>query len=224
MSINTKQPITKGQAIISGTQKRTAESIMKRFNLRLSKSFLAAIFAAALLTACSNENVTTEITTAAVNNYIKQSTDITVTGEVISIVGNEVTLALGELSEDTPEKPKQDPITDDAGKNLSVGERDMRSFGEGMPDGNEMPNFSGMTPPDGEGISDLGSDMHMNGSNKQSSASIEKNGSEAIYIIPVGMTIDGLNGRNSDYSGITAGSVLTLTINSDGLVCAAEVE
>lgn len=49
---------------------------------------------------------------------------------------------------------------------------------------------------------------------------------EAVYTIPVGMTIDGLSGRKNDYSGITEGMMLTLTVSSDGAVraCAARSE
>ena len=54
-------------------------------------------------------------------------------------------------------------------------------------------------------------------------ASIEKSGETASYIIPVGMKISGANGRNNDYSSISAGMVLRLTLNADGYVVAAEI-
>lgn len=71
--------------------------------------------------------------------------------------------------------------------------------------------------------SGAGGDRMMGGS-RRGGASIEKNGGEGTYIIPVGMPIEGLSGRNADYSGITVGTILTLTINEDGVVCAAGVE
>ena len=66
--------------------------------------------------------------------------------------------------------------------------------------------------------------MRRMGGGRRGGASIDKNGDEGTYIIPVGMPIDGLSGRNSDYSGITVGTILTLTINEDGVVCAASAE
>ena len=56
------------------------------------------------------------------------------------------------------------------------------------------------------------------------SASITKSGEESSYMIPVGMTIAGLSGRSSDYSGITVGTILTLTVSEDGTVRAASAE
>ena len=56
------------------------------------------------------------------------------------------------------------------------------------------------------------------------SASITKSGEESSYMIPVGMTIAGLSGRSTDYSGITVGTILTLTVSEDGTVRAASAE
>lgn len=167
------------------------------------------------LSACgdsSDENNMPE-NTAAVNNYVKQDTDTVVTGEVTKITGNKVTLALGTLSktEDTVDEGREPPV---------MGNGEMPSFGSGRPDmaNGEKPDFSGERPDMAEG----GSRDFAKG--RRSAASVEKSGENAEYIIPVGMPIDGLSGRSSDYSGISAGTVLTLTVNADGVVCAASAE
>ena len=58
---------------------------------------------------------------------------------------------------------------------------------------------------------------------KGNSVNIEKNGETASYTIPVGMQISSAGGRNSDYSSISTGMVLRLTLNSDGYVVATEI-
>lgn len=187
------------------------------------------------LTLCGCKEAETEervtVTTAAPNNYVASDTDRTVTGEVISITGNEVTLALGTVSEDgelpkmprdgevpqtreegeVPQIPKdgeEPPINEEGEVPKMRGDEEMPDFGN-----SERPERGQGKFPDGEAS---GGGRHK--------ASIEKTGEEASYIIPVGMTVDGLSGRSSDYSGITVGTVLTLTINEDGVVCAASIE
>lgn len=71
-----------------------------------------------------------------------------------------------------------------------------------------------MNAPDGAGF----------GRGGRKNASITKSGEESSYMIPVGMTIAGLSGRSSDYSGITVGTLLTLTVSEDGTVRAASAE
>ncbi len=173
----------------------------------------------------TEERVTAE--TAAPNNYVASETDRTVTGEVISVTGNEVTLALGILSEDSNqphgELPQMQedgdvPQMPDNGEEPPMNENgevpQMRVDGE-MPDfgGGERPEWGQGKIPDGKAS---GGGRHR--------ASIEKTGEEASYIIPVGMTVDGLTGRSPDYSGITVGTIMTLTINENDIVCAASIE
>lgn len=179
------------------------------------------------LTACSDSaEETQQITTAAPNNYTAVSTDTTVSGEVTAIAGNYVTLALGTVEENKDDSDNSN--SDDK----SDGNYDMPSDlpdapnndGNGtppeMPDGNmpsgdmpEMPSGD-MNAPDGAGF----------GRGGRKSASITKSGEESSYMIPVGMTIAGLSGRSSDYSGITVGTILTLTVSEDGTVRAASAE
>ncbi|MGN0665782.1 MAG: hypothetical protein ACI4KF_04575 [Huintestinicola sp.] len=200
---------------------------MKRIILLIA----AAAVCTAAMTACSDSKENQpEMQTAAVNNYIPQPDDTTVTGEVISITGNEVTLALGELAEQSKDKPEgEDPGKSD--KSDTEGERpqkpddgDMPDFGGDMP---QMPSDGDMPqmPADGN-MPDFGggSSGKGNGGRGKHQSSIEKTGVEASYILPAGMPIDGLSGRSTDYSGVSAGMVLTLTINSDGIVCAASAE
>ncbi|MBR4223713.1 MAG: hypothetical protein IKR73_02775 [Oscillospiraceae bacterium] len=203
----------------------------------MTKRIITAVLCI-LLTGCSLSDITDKIKgkeeeqtqmtaeTAAPNNYVKKDTDIEVTGEVTSITGNEVTLALGEASGESSEDAGEDserPSFGD-GEMPSFGDGEMPSFGDGerpsFGDG-ERPSFGdGERPSFGDGERPSFGDGSGNGRSRRKK-SIEKTGEEATYIIPVGMTIDGLSGRKQDYSGITVGTVLTLTVNSDGVVCAA---
>lgn len=202
-------------------------NIRKADNMNKKSFFLLLALLTLNLTACSDSaEETQQITTAAPNNYTAVSTDTTVSGEVTAIAGNYVTLALG-----TVEENKNDSDNSDS-DNKSGDNSDMPSDlpdapsndGNGtppeMPDGNmpsgdmpEMPSGD-MSAPDGAGF----------GRGGRKSASITKSGEESSYIIPVGMTIDGLSGRSSDYSGITVGTILTLTVSEDGTVRAASAE
>mgnify|MGYP006874685449 CR=1 FL=1 len=100
-----------------------------------------------------------------------------------------------------------------------------RGDGE-MPEGMEFPEMGempeGMEMPEmGEG--GKGGNGGRGGMGGKSSASVNKSGETATYIIPVGMTVSGASGRDSDYSAISVGNVLRLTVNSEGYVVAAEI-
>ncbi len=169
------------------------------------------LFAVLSLTACSSDDEgTMEFTQQTVeeNNYVAQSSDTVVSGEVTAIVGNSVTLALGEISE------SENTGAADAGDEAA-------DFSGEMPRGGDMPDMSGGEMPDkGDmGMSSFGGGNGGGGRGKSSSATIEKSGEEATYILPVGMPIG-----SGDYSNILEGDILTLTINSEGIVCAAEVD
>lgn len=202
-------------------------NIRKADNMNKKSFFLLLALLTLNLTACSDSaEETQQITTAAPNNYTAVSTDTTVSGEVTAIAGNYVTLALGTVEEN------KDDSDNSHSDDKSDGNYDMPSDlpdapnndGNGtppeMPDGNmpsgdmpEMPSGD-MNAPDGAGF----------GRGGRKSASITKSGEESSYIIPVGMTIAGLSGRSSDYSGITVGTILTLTVSEDGTVRAASAE
>ncbi|CDE79645.1 putative lipoprotein [Ruminococcus sp. CAG:353] len=202
-------------------------NIRKADNMNKKSFFLLLALLTLNLTACSDSaEENQQITTAAPNNYTAVSTDTTVSGEVTAIAGNYVTLALGTVEENKDDSDNSN--SDDK----SDGNYDMPSDlpdapnndGNGtppeMPDGNmpsgdmpEMPSGD-MNAPDGAGF----------GRGGRKSASITKSGEESSYMIPVGMTIAGLSGRSSDYSGITVGTILTLTVSEDGTVRAASAE
>lgn len=177
---------------------------MKNKALFIVLALLTSVFAG-----CSeDENSPAAEITAAVNNYTAADTDRIVTGEVIKITGNEVTIAVGVSDSDGNTEENETPQSPEKG--------DMHQFGEDkgerptdMPDfGGEMPEFDGRSGGRGE----------------RKKTSIEKTGAEETFIIPVGMPIDGLTGRQTDYSGISQGMVITLTVNSRGNVCAASAE
>ena len=188
---------------------------MKKKNLFIILSVLALYSTA--LAGCSESSDKTDMPaeTAAVNNYVPTSADKTVTGEVTKITGNRITLALGNITEDNSAPDENSGNAPEADGNMPDFGGDMPRMNGDMPDfGGDMPDMNG-TPPD---MGDMPS-----GKGGRKSASVEKTGEEAEYILPVGMPIDGLSGRSNDYSGVSAGDVITLTVNEQGTVCAAEV-
>lgn len=183
-------------------------NIRKADNMNKKSFFLLLAMLTLNLTACSDSaEEVQQMTITAPNNYTAVSTDTTVSGEVTAIAGNYVTLALGTVEENKDDNSDNNNSDDKSGDNS-----DMKS------DFPDTPNNDGSsTPPempDGAGF----------GKGGRKSASITKSGEESSYIIPVGMTIDGLSGRSSDYSGITVGTILTLTVSEDGTVRAASAE
>jgi len=184
----------------------------------------AAILSIAAFAGCSQDSAREMPLneTAAVNNYIAKESDSTVSGEVTKIVGNRITLALGSISENEKGGRKKE--------SMSESEVEQSDFKGERPEMNgEMPDFGGERPEMNGEMPDFGGEKpEMNGEmpdfrGGRKSSSIKKSSEEAEYIIPVGMPVSGLGGRSSDYSGITEGVVITLTINEKGIVCAAEV-
>lgn len=207
-------------------------NIRKADNMNKKSFFLLLALLTLNLTACSDSaEETQQITTAAPNNYTAVSTDTTVSGEVTAIAGNYVTLALGTVEENKDDSDNNNS-DDKSGDNSDMKSdfpdtpnNDGSSTPPEMPDRNmpsgdmptgdmpEMPSGD-FSAPDGAGF----------GKGGRKSASITKSGEESSYMIPVGMTIDGLSGRSSDYSGITVGTILTLTVSEDGTVRVASAE
>ena len=190
-------------------------NIRKADNMNKKSFFLLLAMLTLNLTACSDSaEEAQQMTSTAPNNYTAVSTDTTVSGEVTAIAGNYVTLALGTVEENKDDNSDNNTSDDKSGDNS-----DMKSDfpdapnndGSGTPP--EMPSGD-FSAPDGAGF----------GKGGRKSASITKSGEESSYMIPVGMTIDGLSGRSSDYSGITVGTILTLTVSEDGTVRAASAE
>lgn len=187
---------------------------------------LIAVAAAALIlmAGCSSDKAEENSVPAAASvqtEYVMQEGDTQIVGEVTEIVGNEVTLALGELEEksqgggngEKPEMPEGESMPE-MGEN---GEMPEMPEGGNMPEMGENGEMSEM-PEGGKG-----GNGGRGGKGGKSSASVSKSGETASYIIPVGMTVSGASGRDSDYSAISVGNVLRLTVNSEGYVVAAEI-
>lgn len=227
---------------------------MKRYAV-----FAIAATVGIVLTGCST-NEAASVPTAPSSDtqsiYVMQEGDTQITGEVTEIIGNEVTLALGNVSQSNPQREIPDNEEISGGEVIpqigngedfpqrengegfpqrengegfpqrengegfpgrDFGEGFQRGNGEGFPQregGDGFPQQRG----NGEGFPQMGG-----GRSRGSSATIEKNGETSSYIIPVGMTVIGASGRNNDYSAVSAGMILRLTINANGYVVAAEI-
>ncbi|MCD7731780.1 MAG: hypothetical protein LUI05_09865 [Oscillospiraceae bacterium] len=186
-------------------------------------SIITALALAAVLAGCSDDedsNSSADAAETEQTEYVMQDGDYQVTGEVSSIVGNEVTLDLGEVEEseasqiDFGETSESDGETDEMSGEMPEMSGEMPEMGGEMPEmGGEMPDMSGM---------DGGKGGMRNGGEQKSSYEITKSGESGVYLIPYGMTVTG-NGRSGDYSSITEGTLLRLTITADGYVAAAEI-
>lgn len=201
----------------------------------MKKIFLAALIIAniTVLSGCEKDGKNSGMPresmpeNATVTEYIMQEGDTQIVGEVTQIVGNEITLALGNLIENNTEKdmqkiPQFDTENGDAPQMPQDG--DMPKFDMENGEAPQMPE-GGFPNMDGGNFPDMNSD-EASGSKRggrKSSVSVEKSGETGTYIIPVGMTVIGASGRNSDYSAISAGMTLRLTLNSDGYTVSAEI-
>lgn len=172
--------------------------------------FLAMAIMSAVMTGCTEQgnDIPVQSQQQEINNYTSAADDVTVTGEVTAITGNRVTLRItsgGNVEMPEGERPE---IPEGERPEMPEGERPEMPGGERpeMPEGErpEMPNGERPEMPEGEPPEKSG------------------NGEEAVYTIPVGMTVEGLSGRKTDYSGITEGMSLTLTVSSDGVVRACK--
>lgn len=208
-------------------------NIRKADNMNKKSFFLLLAMLTLNLTACSDSaEEAQQMTITAPNNYTAVSTDTTVSGEVTAIAGNYVTLALGTVEENKDDNSDNNTSDDKSGDNSDMKSdfpdtpnNDGSSTPPEMPDGNmpsgDMPTRDTPEMPSGDFSAPDGAGFGKGG---RKSASITKSGEESSYMIPMGMTIDGLSGRSSDYSGITVGTILTLTVSEDGTVRAASAE
>ncbi len=177
-------------------------------------------------------------TSSSAAEYVAKSGDTQVSGEITAIVGNEITVDIGTVTEN--KKDDTDSSADTNGSEMPEGMSfpddmsmpDSMSFPDGMqpPDGMSMPDGmsfpDGMQPPEGMSMPD-GMEMPSgNGGSRggrKSSAQIEKTGESATYTIPVGLSVTGISGRSSDYSSLTVGTAIILTLDADGNVVGARV-
>lgn len=201
----------------------------------MNKKYLFLILAvltlnAAVFTACSDEKEESFAAEDNTNNYTAAASDTTVTGEVTAISGNYVTLALGTVKEssEASENTEQDGEARGFDGKMPEMNGDMPEMdGDFSKMDGERPGMNGEMPEMNGDMSEMsGGHFGANGSygGRKSSASIEKSGEEYSCTLPVGMNIDGLSGRSSDYSAVTVGTVLTLTISEDGVVRAAKAD
>lgn len=197
---------------------------------------IAALLAAFMLTACGKDEKSSSglPSQTTVTEYVLKDGDTQVTGEVTSVAGNEITLSLGEASESTSKANSGNEANaeENAGADETQGEMlesEMPDFAGGeAPDfaGGEMPDFASGEMPDFAGgeVSDFAGRNKQGGKKRGgSSVKINTTGETAAYIIPVGMTVSGGTGRSSDYSAITVGAAVKITLNADGYVVAAEI-
>lgn len=194
------------------------------------KIVICGIMSALMMSACGKEEQNVEFTSGTVTEYVMQDGDSTIIGEVVSIIGNEVTIDVGSISEETKDMPPKNDevITSAADENEDVGSetseaklqgnKEIPEMGGEIPDmSGEIPDMSGERPNTDEEIPDMGRERPGN------SVEVIKTGETESYIIPVGMSVTGGSGRSSDYNAITAGAAIQITLNSEGLVVACEI-
>ena len=187
------------------------------------KIVICGIMSALMMSACGKEEQNVEFTSGTVTEYVMQDGDSTIIGEVVSIIGNEVTIDVGSISEETKDMPPKNDevITSAADENEDVGSETSEAKLQGnkeIPEmGGEIPDMSGERPNTDEEIPDMGRERPGN------SVEVIKTGETESYIIPVGMSVTGGSGRSSDYNAITAGAAIQITLNSEGLVVACEI-
>ncbi len=173
------------------------------------------------------------------------SSDTTVVyGRVDSIVGNEVTLALGKpqqgsgmataSSADEQQDAQSEGQKSTDGTGNAGGERASGNMGE-RPSGNatgEMPSGgppSGEMPAGGPPSGEMPSGNPPSGEKQQESATgtakqggrsvtLDYTGETATYLLPVGMAIG-----TGDFSDVTEGMVLSLTLNADSTITAVTI-
>lgn len=162
---------------------------------------------------------------AVVTEYIMQEGDTQIVGEVTQIVGNEVTLALGKPVENSTGKDMREMPQNDEKPQFDAENGEVPQ----MPQDGDIPKFDigndeiPQMPEGGFPNTDGGKASGFKRGGKKSSVSVEKSGETGTYIIPVGMTVSGASGRSSDYTAISTGMTLRLTLNSEGYTVAAEI-
>lgn len=169
------------------------------------------------------------------------SSDTTVVyGRVDSIVGNEVTLALGKPQQQSEETASSSSVTDgDSAKTQTAGEQEPKTEGQssekrgsggsgtrqwsnstsGSANTGEMPSGAAQSGemPSGEMPSQEGN-TQQSGTQRARSVTLDYTGETATYLLPVGMTIG-----TGDFSDVTEGMVLSLTLSADSTITAVTI-
>ena len=176
-----------------------------------------------LLTACKNSETTEStiknIETTTASEYTMKEGDTQISGQVTAIVGNEVTLELASPDADAPQPSANGEMPDFAnGEKPDFANGEMPDFANG-----EMPDFAnGEMPSFGNGeMSNFANGEMPSGQGRRNPITLT--GKTEVYLLPAGMSISGMSGRTSDFTAVTVGMNLRLTLNSDGDVVAAEV-
>ncbi len=138
----------------------------------------------------------------------------TVVGKVERIVGNEVTLELGELSGETSIAARGGGATKNSEEAAGQqGPDSSKSSGlDTMPKQEEMPSGQA-SPLDGDMPAGTGDHIA-----RGASLSITYIGETVTYLLPVGMAIG-----SGDFASVTEGMVLSITMNGQGAITAVSV-
>ncbi len=190
----------------------------------MKKQFLvicAAVLAASLC-ACSGQGAGETSESVPSETIIHEiASQTTIYGKVDSIVGNEVTLELGEPAQGTA--PEEDAGSrDESGVSAESGdssEKSSMSMPEGAPDGMSMPEGGmpdgmsmpeggmpdGMSRPEG-GMPDGMSMPEGGGMGGGRTVELTYSGETGTYLLPAGMSIG-----TGDYSSISKGMVISIT-------------
>lgn len=152
----------------------------------------------------------------------------TVVGRVDSIVGNEVTLALGTVA--STGQGQRSNGNDNTGSLQAGGMPSIEDRG-GAPESDmpgEMmegaPPFEGMEMPQkgnmGGGGRPTGENSRGNGNGEASAGrvNVSYTGETAVYLLPVGMSIG-----TGDFTSVSEGMVLQLSLNDEGTITAVSI-
>lgn len=204
---------------------------MKKFIVFLLAASLMATLAGCSFADSSTADAAPKSAVPAATEALSENQS-QIAGTVTSIVGNEVVLALGEIKERTAPGGRMGENSDSADSSAenaqsAADSKAMQGRGQGgfsgkMPSGErpsgDMP--SGEMPTGEMPSGNLGGGMN-------GSVEVTPTGETGTYLIPVGLSLSGMSGSVADFSAISEGMTLRLTLeaDSDGTqrIVAAEV-
>lgn len=199
---------------------------MKKFIVFLLTASLTAALAGCSFADSSAADAAPKSTAPAATEALLENQS-QIAGTVTSIVGNEVVLALGEIKERTAPDGK---MSEDSHSADSSTENTESSADSKATQGRGQGGFSGKMPSGERPSGDMPSGKMPSGNfggGMSGSAEITPTGETGTYLIPVGLSLSGTSGSVADFSAITEGMTLRLTLeaDSDGTqrIVAAEV-
>lgn len=208
---------------------------------KIIAAFLLTGMLSASLIGCSEENGSSSGATegsqqaAVTEAEALAENQSQIVGNVSSIIGNEVVLALGEVKENASAGGMDSSGGADSQKDSSDGSSMSRPSGENaFPEGGSFPegempsggrgsgNFQGGERPSGDfsggempgGDFESGAMQQGGMSGGRQNTEITLTGESATYLIPVGLTLSGASGTVSDFSAISEGMSLRLTLET----------